>query len=353
MKDNLTEKRDSNLELFRIIAIILITFNHIASLGRATGSSIPFNHYLALFYYMWGKIGVNGFVILGSWFLADRPGRTSQIIRICLEVFFYGTVLNLVYILVFHDRCSFYSIFRGYFYWFVFAYIIMFLLIPVMKKAAWLENEYVLAALFVLLSVIPTVTRTGMYLPGSLGRIYGYFNSETIFGPFWFCFVFLLTRKFKEHKVLDKCSLRLAGGIVVLCVMIMFAVTIVMNDTYIRDMYSVPCLAASFGLFAIFEKRKTGYYAWINQLASFSFALYLFQAHYGSKTHLWQDVLHMEKWSEKVWFPLYSIGAVFLIVMLCVVPELIRRRLHKTEAVQKLEKKLGKILSFLRIGQTG
>ena len=271
--------------------------------------------------------------------------------------FFYGTVLNLIYIIIFHDRFSLFSICRGYFYWYVFAYIIMLLLIPCMKKAAWSENKYVLSALFVLLSVIPTVSRTGMYLPGFLRRIYGLFNSETILGPFWFSFLFLLTRKIKKNKVLDKCSSRLAAGIVVLCVMIMFALTIIMNDTYIRDMYSVPCLAASFGLFVIFEKRKTGYYAWINYLASFSFALYLFQAHNGSKTHLWQDVLHTEKWSGQVWFPLYSVGAVFLIFLLCAVPELLRQRLHKTETVQNLEKKLGKVLEkilpVLRIGQTG
>ena len=333
MKDNLIKKRDSNLELLRIIAIILITFNHVASLGKATGSSLPYNHYLVLFYYMWGKIGVNCFVILGCWFLADHPGKTSQIIRICLEVLFYGTVLNLIYILIFHEQCSFFSILRGYFYWYVFAYIIMLLLIPCMKKATWLENKYVLSALFVLLSVIPTVSRTGMYLPGFWGQIYGYFNSETILGPFWFSFLFLLTGKIKNNKVLDKYSSLQAGGIVALCVMIMYMVTIITDDFFIRDMYSVPCLVASFGLFAIFEKKKMGYYAWINRLASFSFGLYLFQAHYGAKTHLWQDVLHIQERSEQVWFPLYSIWAVFLIFMLCAVLELIRQRLHKTKAI--------------------
>ena len=350
MKEHLTGKRDSNLELLRIIAILLVTLDHIASLGRATGSSLPFNHYLALFYYMWGKIGVNAFVILGCWFLADRPGKASQIIRICFEAFFYGTVLNLIYILFFHQECSFYSIFRGYFYWYVFAYIIMLLLIPLMKKAAWLENKYVLSAMFVLLSVIPTVSRTGMYLPGFLGKIYGCFHSETIIGPFWFCFIFLLTRKFKKEKILDRCGTRLAVGILVLCVAIMYIVTIIINDTYIRDMYSVPCLAASFALFSIFAKRKMGYYAWINRFGAFSFALYLFQAHYGSKTHLWQDILRMEQWSENVWFPLYSILAVILIFMMCAVLELLRQRLHKTEAVQKLENKLGELLTRLRIG---
>lgn len=353
MTEHLTKKRDSNLELLRITAILLITFSHMASLGKATESSLPFNHYLALFYYMWGKMGVNAFVILGCWFLADRPVRPSQIIRICMEVLFYGTILNLIYILFFQDECSFYSIFRGYFYWYAFAYIIMLLLIPCMKKAAWLENKYVLSAFFVLLSVIPTVSRTGMYLPGFLGQIYGTFHSETILGPFWFCFIFLLTRKFKKNNVLDKCSSRLAGGILVLCVIIMYAVTLLLNDTFIRDMYSVPCLAASFGLFAIFEKRKTGYHAWINRLATFSFALYLFQANNGSKTHIWQDVLQIQKCSEQTWFLLYSILAVFLVFLLCAVPELLRQRLHQTETVQNTEKKLGNILSKLRIGETG
>ena len=43
--------------------------------------------------------------------------------------------------------------------------------------------------------------------------------------------------------------------------------------------------------------------------------------------------------------------AVFLIFMLCLVPELLRRRLHKTEAVHYLEKKLEKLR--LRARQPG
>ena len=36
-------------------------------------------------------------------------------------------------------------------------------------------------------------------------------------------------------------------------------------------------------------------------------------------------------------------GCIFNI-LLCAVPELLRQRLHKTETVQNLEKKLGKVL---------
>lgn len=55
--------------------------------------------------------------------------------------------------------------------------------------------------------------------------------------------------------------------------------------------------------------------------------------HITDQKHIFGRIYYIWKMEEQVWFPLYSIGAVFLIFMLCLVPELLRQRLHKTEAV--------------------
>ena len=65
--------------------------------------------------------------------------------------------------------------------------------------------------------------------------------------------------------------------------------------------------------------------------------------HITDQKHIFGRIYYIWKMEEQVWSPLYSIWAVFLIFMLCLVPELLRLRLYKTEAVQNLEKKLEKL----------
>ena len=50
------------------------------------------------------------------------------------------------------------------------------------------------------------------------------------------------------------------------------------------------------------------------------------------KSYLWQDILHMENGGTGLVSVIFHMGCISDI-MLCLVPELLRQRLHKTEAV--------------------
>lgn len=58
------EKRDSNIELCRIITMGLIVLNHVVSLGGTLeNSKLSINSIVSLFYLLGGKFGTNVFVI--------------------------------------------------------------------------------------------------------------------------------------------------------------------------------------------------------------------------------------------------------------------------------------------------
>lgn len=91
--------RQSNFELCRIIAMIIIVFNHITSLGHTVdGITFTKNTLLSLFFLLGGKMGTNVFVILGVWFLVEKGSIISvkSIAKLWLETLFYMVVLNIV-----------------------------------------------------------------------------------------------------------------------------------------------------------------------------------------------------------------------------------------------------------------
>lgn len=71
-----TEKRNSSIELLRIIAMVMIMFHHFAYYSgfeyNLSSISTPYLWYN--FIIMGGKIGVNIFVLISGYFLIDDKG---------------------------------------------------------------------------------------------------------------------------------------------------------------------------------------------------------------------------------------------------------------------------------------
>ena len=104
------EKKNRNLkyEVLRIIAAVFILFNHIdvAFSEQAAGGVGTWNRYMIRFFHLGGKFGVNVFVILGCYFLAGSKWKASRILRLILEVVFYGLILNLADMFIFGKHLS-------------------------------------------------------------------------------------------------------------------------------------------------------------------------------------------------------------------------------------------------------
>ena len=200
-------KRDSNLELCRIISMIIIILNHVVSLGGVLDvADLNANTFLSLFFLLGGKFGTNVFVIIGLYFLVNQKQFKSQrIIRIWMQTLFYSVFLNLFDMIVFSSHIPLRVWVKsalpisGRCYWFASSYIILLLLVPLLNKIYEKLNIglfHILIATLIF-SFLPTLTFNGR-LFGDSPFIWLTFKL-LMFGPVWFSYLYFVIRYIKTH----------------------------------------------------------------------------------------------------------------------------------------------------------
>ena len=134
--------RNSNLEILRIICMLMIVLSHLCQHGILQFPDSPdFN---VVFYVLGrysGQIGVLVFIMISGYFLAAKDVTIKKLFRLMLEIWFYSFVILAISMLCMGDSMtgdmigySVAPILRGQ-WWFVTAYIFLMMLSPFINAA--------------------------------------------------------------------------------------------------------------------------------------------------------------------------------------------------------------------------
>lgn len=99
--------RNSNLELLRIICILVIIAHHfsIHPQWEFDYSSITFNRVFLQALCIGGKLGVNCFLLISGYFLIGKKNRSADsILKIWLQMVFYSILINLSISIITHQK---------------------------------------------------------------------------------------------------------------------------------------------------------------------------------------------------------------------------------------------------------
>ena len=98
--------RESNLELFRIITMILIIAHHYVVNSGLTLADGPINTNLLswqsiflLLFGAWGKTGINCFVLITGYFMCTSRITLKKFIKLLFEVMFYRIIIYLIFLI--------------------------------------------------------------------------------------------------------------------------------------------------------------------------------------------------------------------------------------------------------------
>lgn len=162
------KERKSNIELLRIIAIVLIISFHYVFKSNFKFEELSINSFIVKSFYMFGELGVNLFILITGYFMVSGKFSIKKLICLILEVNFYHTLsviigqkLGIIQLDTIKDYIMMFFPIINNKYWFITAYIIIYVLSPYlnilihnMKKK---EYQRLILILLLLWSVIPTI----------------------------------------------------------------------------------------------------------------------------------------------------------------------------------------------------
>ena len=173
--------RESNIELFRIIMMLLIVAHHyVVNSGVLDAIITPpytWKHYFLFIYGMWGKIGINCFVLITGYFMCKSEITIRKFLKLLLEVLFYNIVIYSIFALTGYGAFSFVGMVKAFnpiesiSYGFTSCFLIYYLLIPFLNKLVTnitkRQHQYLLAIcmlFFVIWDRLPGVEYTYNYV---------------------------------------------------------------------------------------------------------------------------------------------------------------------------------------------
>ena len=190
--------RNSNIELLRIIAMIMILGLHVnfLAIGKPTTQDIanlPIQSFIKFFAEHICIVGVNVFVLISGWFgIHSKPKGIAQFL---FQSLFFSFILFIPFVItgkIDANRINIMSSFLLYknAYWFVWAYLILYIMAPMLNAFIEKSDRQILKRFLVLFFVIQTIasifTNNGFYKAG--------------YDPLSFIGLYLLARYFRLYR---------------------------------------------------------------------------------------------------------------------------------------------------------
>ena len=343
--------RESNIELFRIIMMMLIVAHHyVINSGVFDAISAPpytWKHYFLYFFGMWGKIGINCFVLITGYFMCKSDITMRKFLKLLLEVLFYNVVIYTIFVMSGYESFSVKgiaiainplgSISDG----FIACFLIYYLLIPflnAMVNHITKKQHALLMGLCMLFFVLWD------HIPGVEYR----FNYVG-----WFCVLHIIAsyirfylpnnNKNNRHEVL----LIITGGVFAIlsvigqCMMIEQGWHVGWQYKWVSDCNAIVGVISSVMMFIGFRELRIKYSPLINGIAASTFGVLLIHANSDTmRRWLWQDVCHNVDWISSPYMPLHAIGCVLAIFTICIVIDKMRIYLFEKPTLKLLDRVL-------------
>lgn len=201
----LHKKRMVNIELLRLLAMMMVVSLHYLAKGQLLeplAGPLSAKGHLAWLLESFSIVAVDVYVLVSGYFLVETGFRCRRVISLVLQVMFYTCLIPLVLIaagVLSPGEITIYSILQCVFptnmlhYWFVSAYVLMFLFTPVLNAAVHVMKKRQLQAAIVVLLIMESLSKTVIPVRLELDNL-GY-------DAYWFMVVYLIAAYIRLYGI--------------------------------------------------------------------------------------------------------------------------------------------------------
>ncbi len=346
--------RKSNIELLRVLAMLMIITLHYLDKGGILvefSEMSTWNHYLAWLAEGFCYVAVNLYVLISGYFLVQSKFSFQKLFVLWAQIAFYSWLIGGIFLLTGQageNATSLYELIFIVFpvtsghYWFATVYVLLFAIAPFLNAGIERMNRKqhlsCIAVLLVIFSAWNTIIPFTIPITNHEGMDIA-----------WFVCIYMIAaylRKYPDCMKLKKYQYVIGY---VLCSVLIFVTGLLLLFVdskvgklggYATNWYaynSLPVLCGSVCLFVAFVKTEIkGKYLGriINTMASATFGVYLIHEHRYMR-YLWQPWLGVDKFGKGSWMLLYMVGCVLVVFIVCALIDLLRKVLFTLITKQK------------------
>lgn len=315
--------RGSNLELLRILCMLLIIGDHLTGQSGIADYTTLLSSFAFCLIGCGSRIACSVFVLIGGWFLCEQPYKTRRPLSLWLSLWLYTVPVTLLCKLAGLDVswgalrwAAFPASTRQL--WFISDYLLLLLCVPLLNRLlrglSRPAHRGLLAVLAVPLIVYPT-------LFGENGAV-----SDT---TWMFLYEYLLIaylRRWPDNRLAHLLQHRAAALGLGLGLPLLNTILRAVLETrgltdgkafqymayYRTALGALPNLLAALALFYLFKELDLGCVRWVNALAGTTLGVYILHQVPAFRGFLWNGLLQTEAHHGSVGYTLLAILAVFL-----------------------------------------
>ncbi len=361
--------RDSGLELFRIITMLLIVAHHYVVNSGLTepGGPIGLQPFTAkslflLIFGAWGKTGINCFLMITGYFMCKSHITLKKFLKLLLEVEFYNIVIYIIFLIAGVENFSFIELIKALLpvtsvsSGFVSCYLLFFLLIPFLNilisnidEKQHLRLTALLLFAYTILGTIPSVSVTLNYVS-------------------WFSVIYFVSSYFRlypkkifANKKFWICSMLCSLFVSVCSIVVMTKIYTYVDKELVRtsfyfisDSNKALAFTTSVCAFMVFKNLNIRYNKFINTVAASVFGVLLIHANSDTmRQWLWRSLLdNTGAYSQRLpMVILHAAGSVIAVFSVCIAIDYLRIRFVEKPFFVFLNKHLDKVTAIYKAAE--
>lgn len=334
--------RRSNLELYRILVMLLIVMHHYVVNSGLIGEmhaqpTAPQSVFL-YFMGMWGKTCINCFVLITGWFMCKKEITLRKFLKLLLWVEFYNVAIGGIFLLTGYNGYSVRD-----FLWallpvksvgddFTACYLPFFLFIPflnvLVRNMTQRQHRLAVVLCLTIYTALPFVL-----------KVHATFNYVT-----WFCILYLISSYLRLYPIPYKSDTRFWGlatiaGVLAAVGSVLAFITLTYLDVggvdwrnayyyFVSDSNAPLAVGNGICSFMFFVNLKIPQNQFIITVASSAFGVLLIHANCGTmRQWLWGDICRNAEMFTTPYIYIHALLVPVAIFAVCIVIDQLRLRL--------------------------
>ncbi len=341
--------RDSSIELFRIVSMLIIVAHHyVVNSGLTNMIEINGNTWRSLFLLIvgWGgKTGINCFVLITGYFMCKYNITWRKFLKLFLEVEFYSILFYVIFLVTGYSEFSIIGLLKTIFSiygigtGFTHSFLVFYLCIPfvniLIHNMQEKQHRLLLVLCISVFSVLPTFC----------------FVNVKISYVSWFIVLYLISayirlypKKMYENKkiwgIAASLSILVSWCSVIACEIAEEWFGHDFTHFFVSDSNKLLALITAFCGFMYFRNLNIGQSKLINTVAASAFGVLLIHSNSDTmRKWLWIDVFKTASFYNSKFLVLHFIGTVLVIYVICTSIDFLRIKLVEKPLFKWMESK--------------